>query len=171
MAVKMTRSDFIQRSLLTAGGLGTLGFSSFQSSKAGEIPEKLIREYVIAGHNDLDKLEKMLSDNPELMYTRYHWGNGDFEAAIEGAGHVGHREIAEYLIDRGARVTLYVLTMLGKEELVIPVLDEYPSLINASGPHGFTLLHHAKMGGEKSKGIYQYLQEKGLQTTKNDPMY
>jgi hypothetical protein len=40
MAVKMTRSDFIQRSLLTAGGLGTLGFSSFQSSKAGEIPEE-----------------------------------------------------------------------------------------------------------------------------------
>jgi hypothetical protein len=33
------------------------------------------------------------------------------------------------------------------------------------------LLHHAKMGGEKSKGIYQYLQEKGLQTTKNDPVY
>jgi hypothetical protein len=112
---------------------------------------------VIARHNDLDKLDKMMSYKPEFMYTRYHWGHGDFEAAIEGAGHVGNREIAEYLIDRGARVTLHVLAMLGKGELVIPVLLEYPSLVNASGPHGFTLLHHAKMGGEKSKGIYQYL--------------
>lgn len=34
--------------------------------------------------------------------------------------------------------------MLGKTELVKPVLEEYPNLISAKGPHGFSLLHHAK---------------------------
>jgi hypothetical protein len=101
---------------------------------------------VIARHNDLDKLDKMMSDKPEFMYTRYHWGHGDFEAAIEGAGHVGNREIAEYLIDRCARVTLHVLAMLGKGELVIPVLLEYPSLVNASVTPRFHLVAPCKNG-------------------------
>jgi hypothetical protein len=64
-----------------------------------------------------------------LLYARYDWGNGDFEEAIEGAGHVGNKEIANYLIEQGARVNLFVLTMLGKTNLVKPVLDEYPPLI------------------------------------------
>ena len=28
----------------------------------------------------------MLSEYPNLIYSRYDWGNGDFEEAIEGAG-------------------------------------------------------------------------------------
>ena len=40
----------------------------------------------------------MLNDYPNLIYSRYDWGNGDFEGAIEGAGQVGNKEIADYLI-------------------------------------------------------------------------
>ena len=125
----------------------------------------LVKEFVIAGHGNFPKTQSMLADHPNLAFAKIDWGAGDFEAAIEGAGHMGNKEIAEFLIDAGSRVTLFVLTMLGRTELVKPVLEAYPKLIFAPGPHGLTLLHHAKVGGEGGKELYAYLQEKGLKET------
>jgi hypothetical protein len=133
-----------------------------QQQEPPPLPISLVKEFVIAGHGDFPKVKSMMMDNPNLMYCKFDWGNGDYEAAIEGAGHVGNKEIANYLLDSGSRVTIYILTMLGRTELVKPILETYPSLISAKGPHGFTLLHHAKVGGEGSKELFTYLQEKGL---------
>jgi hypothetical protein len=126
------------------------------------LPTSLVKEFVIAGHGNFTKVQAMLLENPNLIYSKFDWGNGDFEAAIEGAGHVGNKEIANYLIQAGSRVTIYVLTTLGKTDLVKPILETYPSLITAKGPHGFTLLHHAKVGGKDAEELYTYLQEKGM---------
>jgi hypothetical protein len=43
------------------------------------------------------------------------------------------------------------------------MLEAYPHLVFSNGVHGFTLLHHAKVG-EASK-MYDYLTDKGLQKT------
>ncbi len=130
---------------------------------------EIVKEFVIAGHGgkdgDLAKVQSMIVDYPNIIFSRYDWGNGDFEAGIEGAGHLGNKEIAEYLINAGCRVTLFVLCMLGKTELVKPILEQYPKLIFANGPHGFTMLHHAKMGGKEGEELYAYLEEKGLKDT------
>ena len=93
-------------------------------------------------------------------------GGGDFETALEGAGHVGNKEIANYLIDRGARTNLFVLTMLGKTALVKAFLDLYPQYLTARGPHGLTLLHHAEKGGDDAKELFDYFKEKGLNESK-----
>ncbi len=125
----------------------------------------LVKDFVVAGHKDLAKVKSMAEEHPNLIYSKYDWGNGDFEAAIEGAGHMGNKEIAQFLIEKGSRVTLFVLTMLGKTSLIKPILEEYPKLVFAIGPHGFTMLHHAKMGGQDGEELYNYLQEKGLKET------
>jgi hypothetical protein len=145
------------------------GQSAVDTLKPGPIQQEpppytidLVKEFVIAGHGNFAKTQSMVKDHPNLVFSKFDWGNGDFEAAIEGAGHVGNREIAEFLIDAGSRVTLFVLTMLGRTELVKPILEAYPKLIFAYGPHGFTLLHHAKVGGKAGDELYAYLQEKGL---------
>jgi len=126
------------------------------------LPLPLVKDFVIAGHGNFDKVKSMLLETPNLIYTKFDWGNGDYEAAIEGAGHVGNKEIANYLLEAGSRVTIYVLTMLGKTDLVKPILETYPALMTAKGPHGFTLLHHAKVGGKDAEELYAYLQEKGM---------
>jgi|SRR6185437_11792255 len=126
------------------------------------LPLPLVKDFVIAGHGNFDKVKSMLLETPNLIYTKFDWGNGDYEAAIEGAGHVGNKEIADYLLEAGSRVTIYVLTMLGKTDLVKPILETYPALMTAKGPHGFTLLHHAKVGGKDAEELYAYLQEKGM---------
>lgn len=163
----MDRKQFMQSGIIGLSGMFALpAFAMKNSMITGTIPLATIEEFVKAGHNDLEKVKAMLKEIPNLIYARHDWGNGDFEEAIEGAGHVGNKEIANYLIEKGARVNLFVLTMLGQLNLVKPTLKAYPKLIHAKGPHGFTLLHHAKMGGEASKELYEWLTEKGLKVTK-----
>ena len=167
----MNRKKFLLTTTGAASGL-LLGLPSSaqpspgQPSTAQPTPEpyktEWVKEFVIAGHGDLPKVQSMLKDRPNLVFSKFDWGNGDFEAAIEGAGHVGNKEIARTLIEAGSRVTLYVLAMLGRTDLVKPVLEAYPSLIFAYGPHGFTLLHHARAGGKDGEELADYLQGKGL---------
>ena len=167
----MNRKKFLLNSAAIVPGFMML--PEFMSAKPQQTPEPykmdLVKEFVVAGHGtkdgDLDKVKSMLQDYPNMIFTKYDWGNGDYEAAIEGAGHMGNKEIAEYLIVSGSRVTLFVLAMLGKTELVQPVLEQYPPLIFAKGPHGFTMLHHAKVAGKNGEALYAWLQEKGLKDT------
>jgi ankyrin repeat protein len=163
----MNRKTFIKQ---TAGGMALMGFAPAMAAATGILTDEpapvkigIVKEFVAAGHKDLPRVKEMLNDYPNLIFARYDWGNSDFEEAIEGAGHLGNKEIAEYLIGQGARVNLFVLTMLGKSQLVIPVLEAYPSLVFAKGPHGFTLLHHAKVG--QVEDMQEYLLEKGLDKT------
>lgn len=163
----MDRKSFIKSGIGTTLGMSLfpiLGHSGIQPEPE-PLKTSLVKEFVVAGHKDSIKVKEMLIDYPNLIYSRYDWGNGDFEEAIEGAGHLGNKEIANYLIQQGARVNLFVLTMLGKTALVKPVIEEYPQLLMAKGPHGFTLLHHAKVGGDDAKELFQYLTEKGLTET------
>jgi hypothetical protein len=153
---------------VAAGGASLVLLNSRVLGQAVAQPEPsplaipMVKEFVIAGHGDFPKVQAMFKQNPNLIFSKFDWGNGDYEAAIEGAGHVGNKEIANFLLEAGSRVTLYVLTMLGKTDLVKPILETYPSLINAKGPHGFTLLHHAKAGGKDGEELYAYLLDKGL---------
>lgn len=164
----MNRKTFIQTGI---SGLVSLTLPSplrSQSLRSTHEPvdNETVREFVLAGHGNLAKVKEMVNEIPNLIYCRYDWGGGDFEEAIEGAGHVGNKEIANYLIGQGARVNLFVLTMLGKTNLVKPALEAYPNLVYAKGPHGFSLLHHAEKGGKDAEELYEYLYEKGLEKTK-----
>ena len=70
---------------------------------------------------------------------------------------MGSREIAEFLIGQGARMDLFTATMLGRLDIVTPILAAYPALRQSRGPHGLTLLHHARAGGEPARSVLEYL--------------
>ena len=173
----MNRKDFIHRA---AFGTGAIVFAPWvvtekypypnRASENGSIapdplPAEKVKEFVIAGHGNLDKTKQLLSEFPSLLYATWDWGGGDFETALEGAGHVGNKDIANHLISVGARTNLFVLTMLGKTAIVKSYLEAYPGYLMAKGPHGFTLLHHAQKGGDDAQELLAYLQEKGLKET------
>ncbi len=134
-----------------------------QSGPADPLDPERVQAFVAAGHNDLDEVRRMLAKAPSLLYAAHDWGGGDFETALEGAGHVGNRPIAEYLIGQGARPNIFVLCMLGREAIVRAQLAAFPDLLNALGPHGFTLLHHARVGGEPAAPLVEFLLEQGLE--------
>jgi len=164
----MNRKKFLQNFSVGAGGLLLMPSAIIAQAnpKPDPLPAEKVKEFVGAGHNDLVKVKKLLEEFPGLLYATWDWGGGDFETALEGAGHVGTKDVANYLIGQGARTNLFVLTMLGKTQIVRAYLDTYPEYLNAKGPHGFTLLHHAQRGGEDAKELLDYLQNKGLKETR-----
>ena len=106
-----------------------------------------VREFVVAGHGDLDGVKAALDGEPGLLNACWDWGGGDFETALGGAAHMGRRDIAEYLLERGARLDVFAAAMLGMEDVVRAVLAADPAARDALGPHGIPLAEHARAGG------------------------
>jgi hypothetical protein len=161
----MERKKFLQQTVLGTGGIIALPFFANGRNKQPDsdpLPPEKVKEFVIAGHGNFDKVKTMLAELPTLLYATWDWGNGDFETALEGAGHVGNKEIANYLIGLGARTNLFVLTMLGKTSVVKNFLDTFPLYLTARGPHGLTFFHHAQQGGDDAKELLEYFQSRGL---------
>jgi len=161
----MDRKKFLHQAALSTGGIIAVPFFASGRRRQPEgdpLPQEKVKEFVVAGHGNFDQVKKMLAEMPTLLYATWDWGNGDFETALEGAGHVGNKEIANYLIGLGARTNLFVLTMLGKTSIVKNFLDTFPQYLNARGPHGFTFFHHAQKGGEDARELFDYFQSKGL---------
>ena len=166
----MNRKQFFLKTVLSGGAIACAPLVDFsqavqQQPKPDPLPAEKVKEFVIAGHGDFTKTKQLLSELPALLYATWDWGGGDFETALEGAGHTGNKEIAQYLIDMGARTNLYVLTMLGKTQLVKSYLEMFPQYLTARGPHGLTLLHHAQKGGVEAKELADFLQSRGLTKT------
>ena len=169
----MNRKNFIQQIAIGTGSMIAIPYllsgqntPVIKSPKADPLPPEKVKDFVTAGHNNLDNVKSLLLEFPTLLYATWDWGGGDFETAIEGAGHVGNKEIANYLIGMGARTNMYVLTMLVKTQIVQSYLELFPQYLNARGPHGFTFLHHAQRGGDDAKELLKYFQGKGMTETK-----
>ena len=105
-----------------------------------------VREFVIAGHVDLDKVKAMLAQQPALINATWDWGGGDWETALGGASHMGNKPIAEYLLAHGARMDVFCATMLGKTEILKAFLADDPKVVALKGPHGIPLVRHAQAG-------------------------
>jgi len=124
----------------------------------------LVREFVGKAHGDLAATKALLSETPGLLNATWDWGGGDFEMGIGGAGHMGHREIAEFLIGQGGRMDIFVAAMLGKLDIVKAMLAAYPGLLNSKGPHGIPLMVHAKKGGLPAEPVVAFLESQGLKS-------
>lgn len=162
-----TRKDFLKKSLFLATGMAmapNLLFSRDGKTQEG-IDPKIVYEFVNEAHTNFDAVKKLLEAHPLLLNAAWDWGGGDFETALGAAAHMGQKETANYLIARGARTDIFVLTMLGKTEIVKAMLVEYPNLLNSQGPHGFTLLYHAEKGGKEAEALLNHLQNLGLTDT------
>jgi hypothetical protein len=132
---------------------------SFKPSwKKPQVNRLLAQDFVIFAHSDLDMVQKLLDREPGLLNAAIDWGGGDWETALGGASHMGRKDIVDLLISRGARVDLFCATMLGQLEVVKALLTMQPTLIEAKGPHGFSLHFHAQVGGDGAKETLDYLQ-------------
>jgi hypothetical protein len=117
----------------------------------------LVREVVVAAHGNVVRLKALVDRQPALAKATYDWGFGDWETALAGAAHVGHREIAEYLIARGAQPTIFSAAMLGQLEVVRAFVAAAPGVQRIRGPHGIPLARHAAAGGAAAKPVADYL--------------
>ena len=101
------------------------------------------REFVIAGHGNLEKVKQMLAENPKLLNASYLWNENDSETAIQAAAQVGSANVAEFLLKQGAPLEICSAAMLGMQDEVVRRLNSDPRNANATGAHGIPLLAHA----------------------------
>lgn len=119
-----------------------------------QLEPDLVLDFVRAAHGDLARVQEMLAAEPSLVNACWDWGSGDWETALGGAAHMGHKEIADYLLANGARLDLFCAAMLGKRAIVEAFLADDPSLATAAGPHGIPLIVHARAGGQDDLVAY-----------------
>ena len=158
-----SRKKFIT---LLSGTTLILGFPQFlasqttrpvQKEKGPQLDKELVKEFVGVAHKDFEKTKMMLKETPDLLNAVHNLGGWDWEDAIGAAGHVGHRDLAIYLLNSGARPTICVAAMLGELNLVRSFIQSFPEMKNAVGPHNISLVRHAKAGGEYAIQVLDYL--------------
>ena len=166
--MKVDRRSFLGVLPVGAG----LAFANGELSTPGKRPSPVheryptadwndVREIVRWSHSDFDRVKKIVERRPELSKASWDWGFGDWESALGAASHMGNREIAQLLIDHGARPNLFTHAMMGHVDVVRATVDASPGVQSIPGPHGMTLVTHARAGGEAAASVLEYLLEKG----------
>ena len=130
----------------------------------------LVKAFVGAGHGDknLERAKELLAQDPKLIYAVLDWGGGDWETALGGASHTGSREMARYLLSKGARIDSFCAAMLGQRQVVDALVSANPLTVTAKGPHGYSLLyrrsHQRRRGNGGSAQAAASVQARPLQS-------
>jgi len=118
---------------------------------------ELVQEMVTVSHGNVARVKELVGRQPALSKVAFDWGFGDWESCIDAASHIGHREIAEFLIANGARPTIFSAAMLGQLDAVKAFIAAAPGIQRTKGPHSITLLRHATAGGPRAQAVVDYL--------------
>ena len=119
---------------------------------------KLVREMVGVCHVNEERVRALVELHPGLVHATIDWGFGDWETALGAAAHTGRRNIAEFLLDRGARIDIFAAAMLGQLDTLKALIAARPGAQKTIGPHGIPLLAHARAGGEKAAACVKFLE-------------
>jgi hypothetical protein len=121
----------------------------------------LVRETVGASHGNFERVRELVDARPALAKATWDWGFGDWESALGAASHTGNRDIALYLLGKGARPTLFSAAMLGQLAVVRAAIEANPGAQRIPGPHSITLASHARAGGQPAAPVLAYLESLG----------
>src|SRR5215470_4886652 len=127
--------------------------------KPEAIDSALVNAFVGNAHSDLNRVKELLEQEPALLNAAWDWGGGDWETALGAASHMGRKDIALFLIEKGARMDIFAAAMLGKVEIVQSILTAFPEARHAKGPHGIPLKAHALAGGEDAVSVLKLLED------------
>ena len=126
--------------------------------KPAALDPALVHEFVGNAHGGLERVLELLELEPALINAAWDWGAGDWETGLGAAAHMGRKDIATVLLDKGARLDIFAAAMLGQVEIVSAILKAFPAARNLRGPHGISLLDHAKAGGADAEAVLELLQ-------------
>lgn len=123
-----------------------------------EFDNEQIRPYIIACHGPLEDLRPVLESEPRLLRSCWHWGGGDWESGMDAAGHMGHPDVARFLMDRGATLHAYAAASMGLTDVVRSMVEADPKVVNRPGVHGMSMLLHVSMSGDTELAGYLHQQ-------------
>jgi hypothetical protein len=168
MSLRWSRRSFVSLS----PGLSVLGIAALASRAWGQtsappaiapvdaFPAQdptLVKEVVTVSHGNLVGVRELVEKQPALARASIDWGFGDWETCIDAASHVGNKPIADFLLANGARPTIFSAAMMGQLDVVKAFVAARPGVQKTYGPHGITLMAHARVGGADAAPVVRYL--------------
>jgi len=117
----------------------------------------LVKDAVGASHGNFARIRELVEKQPAMARASIDWGFGDWETCIDAASHIGNKPIADFLLTNGARPTIFSAAMMGQIDAVKAFIAARPGTQKTLGPHGITLMSHAKAGGPDAAAVVQYL--------------
>jgi len=168
----MRRNQFIKSLGATSLLIPASTLFSFKGyyQEEPQLDKALVEKFVGASHGKVDVVKPLLEEHPTLLNAAHDWRRGDFETGLGAASHVGHKELVSYFLDKGAQANIFTLALFGELDILKSMLSFNPKLLNAKGPHGYTLLHHAEKGGSEAEETKEYLISLGLKASRV-PLY
>ncbi|HEY4388506.1 MAG TPA: ankyrin repeat domain-containing protein [Ktedonobacteraceae bacterium] len=118
----------------------------------------LVQDIVANAHGNAERVLALLEQEPMLVHAAWDWGGGDWETPLGAAAHMGRKDIARMLLEKGARIDIFAAAMLGEREIVQAMLKAFPNAHQLRGPHGISLLDHARAGSQEASLIVELLQ-------------
>lgn len=166
----LSRRSFVS----ITSGLSVLGISPFPARVWAQAPPPLpyaiagadafpqqdpglVKDAVGASHGNFARIRELVEKQPAIARASIDWGFGDWETCIDAAAHVGNKPIADFLLQYGARPTIFSAAMMGQLDAVKAFIAARPGIQKTYGPHGITLMAHAKAGGPDSAAVVQSL--------------
>ena len=165
--------SFSRRSFFSfTTSLSALGISALAAKAWGQAPPpyaiagadafpqqdpSLVKDAVGASHGNFARVRELVEMQPAMARASIDWGFGDWETCLDAAAHVGNKPIAEFLLNHGARPTIFSAAMMGQLDAVKAFVAARPGVQKTLGPHGITLMSHAKAGGPDAAAVVQYL--------------
>jgi len=144
------------RRTLVGGALAAVSALKAQNPEAQpQFAPDLVKEFVGKSHTDLAAVRDLLKREPRLVTASWDWGAGDFETGLNAASHMGRHDIADLLIESGARIDAPAVFMLGWEASAKSLLAAFPAVHKTPGAHGIPLLSHTILG--KSPATFHLL--------------
>ena len=145
------------------GAAGLMSAQSAAPSRPAPIDSDLVKDWIGKAHQrQIEPMIELLKRDPGLLQSSWDWGAGDWESAMQAAAHTGSRDMALFLIDRGARVDLFATAMLGELTLLKTSIDSFPGALQVRGAHGIPLLSHAIAGEAPARKVVDFLLARGV---------
>ena len=166
----MTRRNFLALTPAAVAAVGLVPLDALAQVEKADVKNAIYPEFprqdparvqlvVGAAHRDLAKVKELVTASPALAKSAWDWGFGDWETPLGAASHVGRPEIAEFLIENGARPDIFYHAMMDHLQAVQALVECQPGIQRIPGPHGITLLQHARNGDAKK--VQAYLEKVG----------
>ena len=168
---------FSRRSFFSiTSGFSALGITALATKVWGQSPPpyairgadafpqqdpSLVKDAVGASHGNFARIRELVEKQPAMARASIDWGFGDWETCLDAAAHVGNKPIADFLLTHGARPTIFSAAMMGQLDAVKALIAARPGIQKTLGPHGITLMSHAKAGGPDAAAVVQYLASLG----------
>jgi hypothetical protein len=112
---------------------------------------------IAAGCKNRELVDVLLKYGADINAQSAWW------AGAFGALHGADVEMAQYLIERGAKLDVFSAAEQGRLDVLVSLIEANPTLVHAKGPDGQRALHFAR-----STAVIDYLLENGAEINARD---